>query len=158
MSSSTPVCQIITWATNYAQRMVLECQYQPAEDEWLRGLNTEERQEIFIRGSNRKWGALALKCHYVSLDTLAFPEKNRDVQIGEADNWMCIDVEKCLRWKMTTLNFHSLIECQSSSGKLLFLYLELSCCAEIHTYAWKLNVDTTKLQKFSTWTIYKISH
>lgn len=103
----------------------------------------------------RQWYALALKCHYVSLDIRAFPEKNRDVQIGEADIWMCIDAEKCPHWKMTTLNFHSLIECQSSLGELLFLYLELFRCAEIHTYAWKANVGKTKLQKFFRWTIHR---
>lgn len=148
MSVSTPVCQIITWGTNYAEHVVLKCQVQPAENEWLRGKYRRETGND-IRGSNRKWHALALKCHYVSLDTPAFPKKNRDAQIGETDSWKYTDVEKYLHWKMTTLNFHSLIECQSSLGKLLFLYLELSCCAEIHTYAWKWNVDTTKLQKFS---------
>lgn len=52
-----------------------------AEEGWVQ--KTESGVPV---QSSRKRRVLALKCHCVSLDTQAFPKKNRDAQTGEADN------------------------------------------------------------------------
>lgn len=52
--------------------------------EWLR--YRHRRQGAGQHSSSRRWRALALKCHCVSLDTRAFPKKNRGAQIGGAGN------------------------------------------------------------------------
>lgn len=152
MNASTPVCQI-TWARSDTGCTVLERQVQAAET-WVagRGVGTEERQ---VEWANRKWHALASRYRCVSSGSQAFPGKNKDAQTGEADSWMYTDAEKCPHWKMTTLHFHSLTEYQSSLGEPLFLCLESSCCVEIHTYAWRLNVDIAKLQKLCGWAVYR---
>lgn len=133
----------LAWTVACAGCRKLEYQVQPAKWGWLR--ERTERLETTSEGPKKKWHALALRCHCGSLGFQTFPKKNRGARIGGADSWMCTDVEQCPRWKTTAWSFRSLAGRRSSLGQLWFLCLELSCRAEIHTGAWKFNVDTTKL-------------